>query len=437
MDAIVKDLAALIGTENVLADHASRQVYAAAALFARPAAAQILPLACAMPRNYGQMEQLLAYCAKNAIHLIFRGGATGFAHPPLPLVQDTLVILTTGLNRIYEIDKGSRLAHVQPGVTVAQLAKAAGKAGLCYPPMPYAAEVATIGGNLALNAAGANFGKYGPAANYLLELEIWTTSGQKLSCASAAACLGQLMPALPLAQLFCGSAGCLGLIGDCRLRLLPLKTRTVLAILCQGQGQALDLAAKALALEPDFVDIFDPACTAIVLGHASSWSVVLAVEAERLAKARAVWEASVELPEDTFFNQRKQLLPALRLKGSFQLETFCCPPQRCAALLAGLEEIAAKRGLRLAMFVHAGLARVYAALYETGDQAEITTAITEMAALELLLNDAMTAAEEITQSRRQWQKAHRAPVSALSQELQKLLDPGGLLQAVPLPGESK
>lgn len=440
MDALVSDLAKIVGAENILADHASRQVYACAASFATAPEASLLPLACVKPSHSYQLEALLKFCSERTLPLLFRGAGTGFVSPPVPYVPDTILILTSRLNRIYEIDPINRQAHVQPGVTCAQLARAAGEKGLFYPAMPYSADIATIGGNIALNAAGAGFLKYGPAANYLLSLDVWTTAGEKLVCAAADLPAG-FMPALPLAQLFCGSQGCLGFIGDCHLRLLPQTAPVLFLIPCLDQKELANKISKILAsrLLPDFLDFFDPVSTAILADgkEANVWLLALQVEEndrDKVCEALGADISQYACAPAEFWEKRKTLLPALRQRGPFQLKNYRCLADRLSDFLENLGAIVAKYQIQMSVFGHAGIASVFVAVQGLNDN--LAAAAKEMAALELLANNALTEEADLTLSRAQWQQKS-GPVSKLSHSLRSLFDPAGLLKDRPLPGDAR
>ena len=90
-----------------------------------------------------------------------RGAGTNLSGGTIPDNSDSVVILTTGLNRILEINSDDLYAVVEPGVITAQFAAEVAKKNLFYPPDPGSQAVSTIGGNIAENAGGLRGLKYG------------------------------------------------------------------------------------------------------------------------------------------------------------------------------------------------------------------------------------------------------------------------------------
>src|SRR5690606_22936627 len=87
-------------------------------------------------------------------------------------VDGWVVLVTTKLDEIVEIDPDNRLAVVQPGVVNQDLRDAVAKHGLFYPPDPSSYDWCTIGGNLATNAGGLCCVKYGVTSDFVLGLEV-------------------------------------------------------------------------------------------------------------------------------------------------------------------------------------------------------------------------------------------------------------------------
>ena len=84
---------------------------------------------------------------------VARGSGTGLAGGATP-VDDPLVIVTTRLNRVLEVDADERVAWVEPGVLNLDLSREVAHLGLHYAPDPSSQQACTIGGNVATNAGG-------------------------------------------------------------------------------------------------------------------------------------------------------------------------------------------------------------------------------------------------------------------------------------------
>lgn len=447
MQAKLKQIADITGKENLFADHAARLAYARTANFGYSPSAWILPLACARPRHMGQVARLLEFCSREGIPVAFRGGGTAAGANAQPAVADTLLILTTGLTRILELDAENRIAHVQPGVTCAQLTAAAATRKLFYPPRPYSAATATIGGNVAMNAAGAGCAKYGSAANYVLGLDICSGNGEKINCATANVMPGKLAPGLPLASIFCGSMGSLAFIGDCALRLLPMP-ESVESRLFRFHNGAASAASQIMArgLLPAALEIYDPVCAAILLDEPACADWLLEIQfsgcraetTESMLAAVTICKScdgsEARTNDDSFRKLRAGLMPALAAKSRFRYEPFSCPPSRLPMLLDGIQDISEHLGQKVAVFGHADVAAMHAAIFE--GVADMDAASREIFALELMLNNAMDSENDAAQTRWQWQTG-AAGISAISQKLRPIFDPAGILANNVLPGTAQ
>ena len=129
------------------------------------------------------------------------------------------MLVFTRMNRILRLDRESLLAVVEPGVITSDLQAAAEKAGLFYPPDPASLKTSTIGGNIAENAGGPRCFKYGVTGNYVLGLEAYLMSGEKIRLGSATI---KNVAGYDLKSLLIGSEGTLAVVTQATLRLLPL-----------------------------------------------------------------------------------------------------------------------------------------------------------------------------------------------------------------------
>ena len=118
-----------------------------------------------------------------------RGSGTGLAGGATP-VDDPVVIVTTQLNRILEVDADERVAWVEPGVLNLDLSRAVAHLGLHYAPDPSSQQACTIGGNVATNAGGPHCLASGVTATHVLALDVVLADG-------SVATLGGLEPDQP------------------------------------------------------------------------------------------------------------------------------------------------------------------------------------------------------------------------------------------------
>jgi glycolate oxidase len=187
-----------------------------------------LPDVVVFPLNTKQVSEVLQYANENSIPVTPRGGGTNVSGGSIP-IRGGIVLCTTMMNGIIEINKTNLNAAVEPGVVLQDFQVALAKEGLFFPPDPQSFAGCTMGGVVAENSGGPSCLKYGVAKQYILGMEVVLADGTVMK-------LGGLTPknrtGYELMMLFTGSEGTLGVITKIGLRLMPAPkaNRTVLAV---------------------------------------------------------------------------------------------------------------------------------------------------------------------------------------------------------------
>ena len=171
-DAIVSDLAALIGAEQIIGDEVGRRAFETDALTAY----RRMPLAVALPRTTEEVSKLLKYCHENQLRVVPRGAGTSLAGGALPS-EDALVIGVSKMNRVLEIDYTARFARVEAGITNLAISAAVSANGFFYAPDPSSQLACTLAGNIAMNSGGAHCLKYGVTTNNVLGVRMVLIDG--------------------------------------------------------------------------------------------------------------------------------------------------------------------------------------------------------------------------------------------------------------------
>src|SRR3990172_880404 len=110
--AIVADICALVGPEQIIADDDGRRAYETDAFTAY----KRMPLAVVLPRTTEDVAKVLKYCNANRIKVIARGAGTSLCGGALP-TEDAIVIGVSRMNRVLDIDYAGRTARVEAGIT--------------------------------------------------------------------------------------------------------------------------------------------------------------------------------------------------------------------------------------------------------------------------------------------------------------------------------
>ncbi len=450
MQKLLQKLGDMAGKDNVFTapgDLAALSTWALPSPASRPAK---FPLAAVRPCHPQRLLDLLSFAAAEGLKVCIRGGGT----TPAPNIEPgrTLLILTNGLNRIIDIDATNREAIVQGGVTCADLAQAASRKGLFHPIQPGSAAICTIGGCIATNATGPRTLKYGSQGDYVRELTVVTPARQTLQCASQNGMPGNLAPSLPLANLFCGSMGTLGIISQAKLRLLPAPAaRLALVAAFPGMTDAAGAVCALMntRLEPSLLEMLDPAC-ATLLGAGKKTLLLVEFDGEEdlvsrnLGQAQNLFAAyAAETMRRMNHQEVEELLngiagipAAISGKGQNFLLLECrTPVAQLPEFVAEIQAICASHKVQAAMYGHVGVTVLRVAIFCGENPDAVKDAARQIFTLELMLNDLMKDEEEAALNRGQWQQRQEG-ITAFSRELRTLVDPAGLLSPAMLPEET-
>jgi glycolate oxidase len=249
---IIKQLQAVIGKENTLTSREDMVAYSydATALWSH------VPDVVVLPENSFQISEILKLADTHRIPVTARGSGTNVSGGSVP-IKGGIVLCTTRMNRILEINPTNLNATVEPGVILQDFNSALAEHGLFFPPDPQSFAGCTMGGVIAENSGGPSCLKYGVAKQYVLGLEVVLADGRIMK-------LGGLTPknrtGYELMMLFVGSEGTLGIITKITLRLIPaVETgKTIVAVFSDiavaGETVTEIIASGVLPSKVEFVD---------------------------------------------------------------------------------------------------------------------------------------------------------------------------------------
>ncbi len=153
---------------------------------------------------------------RHRVPVVARGAGTGLSAGAVPEVGG-VVLVTTRMNRIEDIDVENRTAWVGPGVINLDLSQTTTPYGLHFAPDPSSQSACTVGGNIACNSGGPHCLAEGSTVNHVLALEVVTDIGEVLL-------LGGAAPdpiGLDLRGIMVGSEGTLGIVTRALVKLTP------------------------------------------------------------------------------------------------------------------------------------------------------------------------------------------------------------------------
>jgi len=169
-----------------------------------------------------QIRKLMAHANQFHIPVTVRGGGTGLVGACVP-IHGGILLDTSLMNKIIELDKVNMTLRVEPGVLLLEIYEDVEKEGLFYAPDP-GEKSATIGGNIATNAGGMRAVKYGVTRDWVRGLEVVLPSGEQVSLGGKVV---KNASGYSLKDLIIGSEGTLGIIVEATLKLIPLPKKTV------------------------------------------------------------------------------------------------------------------------------------------------------------------------------------------------------------------
>ena len=367
---LVRELQAAIGRRWVLSAPEDLLVYEYDATIERG-----LPEAVVLPDTADGVASAVRIARRRAVPVTARGSGTGLSGGAIPC-EGGVVIVTTRMNRILELDAENRLAIVEPGVINFDISRAAAPYGLYYAPDPSSQKACSIGGNVAENAGGPHCLRYGTTTNHVLGIEIVTADGDIVWLGGKTG--GG--PGYDLTGVVVGSEGTLAIVTKVIVRLLnmPESTITLLAIF-DAVTQASRAASAIIGggVLPAALEMMDKNTMQAVepfvhAGYPPDAGAVLLIEVEGLAEeareqadtVRAVCEGMnareirVGLsPEDRerLWAGRKGALGALgRLAPSYYILDGVIPRTKLPAVLDGVYEACERHGFPVANVFHAG-----------------------------------------------------------------------------------
>ncbi|MBQ3114995.1 MAG: FAD-binding oxidoreductase, partial [Clostridia bacterium] len=164
-----------------------------------------------------EISQIMKLAWDKTIPVTIRGSGTGLVGSAVP-VEGGILLETTQMNKIIELDKNNLTVTVEPGVLLMELSAFAEENDFLYPPDP-GEKSATIGGNISTNAGGMRAVKYGVTRDYVRQLTIVTPEGEVLVLGGKVA---KNSSGYSLKDLVIGSEGTLCIITEAVLKLVPL-----------------------------------------------------------------------------------------------------------------------------------------------------------------------------------------------------------------------
>ena len=179
----------------------------------------VLPQAVVWPADADEISRIVIECRETQTPITTRGAGSALEGSTIPNVTG-IVLDVSRLTDIIALYPDDLQVTVQPGIIYDNLNEKLKHEGLFFPPAPGGSgDIATVGGMVSTNASGIYSVKYGGTREYILQLEIVTGTGERMTVGSRAA---KRSSGYNLVDLIAGSEGTLAIITAITLKLAGL-----------------------------------------------------------------------------------------------------------------------------------------------------------------------------------------------------------------------
>lgn len=391
--SLVKELAAIVGPENIIADPEGLACYG----YDSTPQLESRPGVVLLPGTGEEISRIMTRCHSAGVSVTPRGSGTNLSGGSIS-ANGGVVIQTSRLNRILEIDEENLTARVEAGVITSALHQAVEARGLFYPPDPGSMNISTMGGNVAENSGGLRGLKYGVTSDYVMGLSTILADGQPLVTGGKTV---KNVAGYSLNDLFVSSEGTLGIFTEILVKLIPkpLTKKTMLVHFPELEQAALTvssiIAARIIPATLEFLDRVTIGCVEEYahVGLPLDVEAVLLIEVdghpavveEEAAAVRDICEkhrcsffqtaASADEALKLATARRVALSALARMRPTTILEDATVPRSCIAPMVKLIQEIAAKHSVTIGTFGHAGDGNLHpTCLTDERDREEIARA---------------------------------------------------------------
>lgn len=396
---VIHHLSNIVGSENILTSAEDLVCYSYDAVNRK-----FLPDAVVFPADAGEVSEILKLANQKQFPVIPRGAGSGFTGGALA-IRGGVVVVTSRMNRILEIDPDNLIAVVEPGVLCGDFQKAVEQHGLFYPPDPASLAFSTLGGNVAECAGGPHALKYGVTRDYVTGLEVVLPTGEIITTGVQTV---KGVVGYDLTRLIIGSEGTLAVITKIFIRLLPKPEATLTLLAAFSTIEACSQTVAEIIrnnIIPSKLELMDQASIECVSRYQAldlpvNTTAVLLIEldgdpfsierqgkkVEALCSAQGAFhliQAHNAQEAQALWLIRQAISPALMQLDLAKInEDIVVPRSRIPDLIHSLEKIKETYQLTIISFGHAGDGNLHVnVMYDSareGEQKKAEQAVKEL-----------------------------------------------------------
>lgn len=443
---MIEELVAALDPERVLGSALARHLYSKdAGVFRGEATVVVLPI------STEEVQAVVRIANHHRVPIVARGAGTGLAAGAVPL-EGGIVLATTRMNQIHEIDPVNRTAWVGPGVINLDLSRATANLGLHFAPDPSSQAACTIGGNVANNSGGPHCLAEGSTVNHVLALEAVLADGSVTVVGSAAPDeIG-----LDVRGVLVGSEGTLAIITRALVKLTsdPPDVRTLLAWFDSVTDAAATVSGViAAGVVPAALEMMDQrmtqavenwlhaglptAAAAILLAEVVGETAAVEAEADLIRRVALDNHAQVRVAADEaeralLWKGRKSAFGAVaQAAPNYYLHDTVVPRTKLVATMEEVYRVGEKYGLTMLNVFHAGDGNLHPLMAfdgsEPGMLEKVQAAADELVEFCVKMGGALSGEHGIGREKRDLMPLMFSPVDLDAQaRIKEAFDPGDL-----------
>jgi len=245
--------------------------------------------AAVKPVNVDELTRLVNFASSKGVSLYVRGGGSSVTGASIP--TSGIVVDTSALNQILDVDEANRAVTAQAGVRLSALEAKLNEKGFTLSQFPQSFELVTVGGFVSTLGTGQYSTLYGGVEDSVIRLEVVLPSGEVIWTRRRGAPRSSVGP--DLSRLFLGAEGALGIVSAAELKIRKLPSRVWKAAFSFPSFEAAVNASRALVefdvkpavcrahneLESQF-QFGESGCVLLLVYHFRSEAVLAAVREE-------------------------------------------------------------------------------------------------------------------------------------------------------------
>ena len=370
-DPLLEELAAALSPDRVRVDSAQRSLMAHdASVFGGGLSGPVC-----YPLSTAEVQSISQIATTHGRAIVPRGAGTGLAGGAIPLGAP-VVVVTTKMTRILDVDLDNRVVWVEPGVINLDLTKHLRPLGFHFAPDPSSQQACTLGGNVANNSGGPHCLAYGVTSHHVLALDVVLPDGELVTLGG----LDAEPAGYDLRGAFVGSEGTLGIATRIAVRITPNPpaVRTLLLAFDSIEAAANTVSGViAAGVIPAAMEVMDQpivqavenfvhagyptTAAAVLLAEVDGLTDGTSIDADRIAVigrdhgATSVTVAADDTERELLWKGRKTAFGAVaQIAPSYYLHDAVVPRRALAEVLRSVYEIAERHDLMVVNVFHAG-----------------------------------------------------------------------------------